>query len=138
MATDRALLGSFLFVSPAASSRTRAPSLGGTSSTRSPADTSCQSSRWPVPPAPSTAQVRCGQAAAHASSRPAWATQARTRSSPQRLLRRADRQRCCQGGGSLVRCRLCWLPVAARYRDPKAVWEPPLDDFGDDTEAGEP
>jgi uncharacterized protein (TIGR02678 family) len=29
------------------------------------------------------------------------------------------------------------LPVAARYRDPKAVWEPTLDDFGDNTEAGE-
>lgn len=33
------------------------------------------------------------------------------------------------------------LPVAARYRDPKAVWEPTLDDIaaaGDDAEAGEP
>jgi uncharacterized protein (TIGR02678 family) len=33
------------------------------------------------------------------------------------------------------------LPVAARYRDPKAVWEPALDDIGaaeDDTKAGEP
>ena len=81
MATDRASLGSFLFTSPAASSRTRAPSLGCTSSTRSPAASSCWASRWPVPPAPSTAHVRCGQAAAHASSRSAWAAQARTRSS---------------------------------------------------------
>jgi uncharacterized protein (TIGR02678 family) len=33
------------------------------------------------------------------------------------------------------------LPVAARYRDPKAVWEPTLDDIGtagNDAEAGEP
>src|SRR5215469_4523514 len=82
MATDRASLGSFLFTSPVASSRTRAPSLGGTSSTRSPADSSCWASRWPMPPAPSTAQVRRGQAAAHATSRSAWAAQARTRSSP--------------------------------------------------------
>ena len=35
-ATDRASLGSFLFTFPVASSRTRAPSLGCTSSTRSP------------------------------------------------------------------------------------------------------
>jgi hypothetical protein len=50
--------------------------------TRLPADTSCWASRWPVPPAPSTAQVRCGHAAAQANSRSAWTTQARTRSSP--------------------------------------------------------
>jgi hypothetical protein len=36
----------------------------------------------PQTPAPSTAQVRSGQAAAHASSRCAWAAEARTRSSP--------------------------------------------------------
>ena len=71
-----------MFTSPVASSRTRAPSSGGTSSTRSPAASSCWPSRWPRPPPPSTAQVRCGQAAAHASSRSAWAAQARTRSSP--------------------------------------------------------
>ena len=35
-----------------------------------------------MPPAPSTAQVRCGHAAAQASSRSAWTTQARTRTSP--------------------------------------------------------
>jgi len=43
--TDRASLGAFLFVSPAASSRTRAPSLGCTSSTRSPAASNCWASR---------------------------------------------------------------------------------------------
>ena len=67
---------------PVASSRTRAASLGGTSSTRSPAAASCWASRWPTPPAPSTAQARCGQACAHPSSRSAWAAQARTRSWP--------------------------------------------------------
>ena len=36
----------------------------------------------PGPPAPPTAQVRCGQAAAHASSRSAWAAEARTRTWP--------------------------------------------------------
>jgi hypothetical protein len=75
-------LGSFLLMSPVASSRTRAASLGGTSSTRSPADSSCWASRWPTPPAPSTAQVRSGHACAHASSRSACAAQARTRSWP--------------------------------------------------------
>ena len=45
MATDRASLGSFLLVAPVASSRTRAPSLGCTSSTSSPAATSCWASR---------------------------------------------------------------------------------------------
>ena len=82
MATERASLGSFLFTAPAASSRTRAPSLGWTSSTRSPAARSCQDSRCPRPAAPSTAQVRSGQATAHATSRSACAVQARTRSSP--------------------------------------------------------
>src|SRR6185437_16197912 len=38
--------------------------------------------RCPRPPAPSTAQVRSGQAAAHASSRPACTALARTRSCP--------------------------------------------------------
>src|SRR6266536_4410649 len=81
-ATDRASLGSFLLMFPAASSRTRAASLGGTSSTRSPAASSCWASRWPTPPAPPAAQVRCGQACAHPSSRSAWAVQARTCSWP--------------------------------------------------------
>jgi hypothetical protein len=38
--------------------------------------------QMPSPPAPSTAQVRSGQSAAHATSRWAWAAEARTRSSP--------------------------------------------------------
>ena len=82
IATERASLESFLFVSPDASSRTRAPSLGWTSSTCSPAATSCWASRCPRPAAPSTAQVRCGQDAAHASSRSAWAAEARIRTWP--------------------------------------------------------
>ena len=81
-ATERASLGSFLFTFPVASSLTRAPSFGCTSRTRSPADSSCWASRWPRPPAPSTAQVRSGQAAAHSSSRLACASLARTRSCP--------------------------------------------------------
>ena len=40
-ATERASLGSFLLVSPLSSRRARAASLGGTSSTLSPAATSC-------------------------------------------------------------------------------------------------
>ena len=87
MATERASFGSFLFTAPVASSRTRAASLGCTSSTRSPAATSCWASRCPRPAAPSTAQVRSGQAAAHASSRSACAAQARTRSWSQQAPR---------------------------------------------------
>ena len=45
MATERASLGSFLFVLPVLSSRARAASLGGTSSTLSPAAISCWASR---------------------------------------------------------------------------------------------
>ena len=81
-ATDRASFGSFLFTSPAASSRTRAASLGCTSSTRSPAATSCWASRCPSPPAPSIAQVRSGPADAQASSRWTCTVEARTRTSP--------------------------------------------------------
>jgi uncharacterized protein (TIGR02678 family) len=43
-------------------------------------------------------------------------------------------------GTGLIRetCAGCTvLPVAARYRDPKAVWTPTLDDFGNDAEDGE-
>jgi translation initiation factor IF-2 len=72
-AAERASFGSFLFTAPAASSRTRAASLGCTSSTRSPAATSSWASRCPSPPAPSTAQVRSG----HACARPAAAAPAR-------------------------------------------------------------
>jgi hypothetical protein len=60
MATDRASSGSFLSVSPDPSSRIRAPSLGGTSSTSSPAAASCWASRCPSPPAPSTRWHRSG------------------------------------------------------------------------------
>jgi len=81
-ATDKASFGSFLLVSPASSNRTRAASLGGTSSTRSPTATSCWASRCPSPAAPSTAQIRSGQAAAHVTSRSAWVAEARTRNSP--------------------------------------------------------
>ena len=81
-ATDRASLGSFLFVSPASSSRTRAASLGGTSTTYSPAATSCWASRCPSPAAPSTAQARPGHDCAHATSCSACDGQARTRILP--------------------------------------------------------
>src|SRR5262249_10487415 len=67
-----------LVVSPAASSRTRAASLGGTSSTCSPAAASCWASRCPSPVAPSTAQVRSGQSRAHITSCSACAGQALT------------------------------------------------------------
>jgi hypothetical protein len=77
-ATDKASFGSFLLVSPACSSRTRAASFGGTSSTRSPAATSCWASRHPSPAAPSTAQARSGHARAHATSCAACAGQALT------------------------------------------------------------
>jgi uncharacterized protein (TIGR02678 family) len=47
------------------------------------------------------------------------------------------------GAGLITATSTGWvvLPVADRYRDPKAVWEPTLDDVGtsgDDAEAGEP
>jgi uncharacterized protein YbjT (DUF2867 family) len=51
-----------------------------------------------VPPAPSTAQVRRGQAAAQASSRPACATQARTRSSPSGSSAAPTATAVCQAG----------------------------------------
>ena len=50
--------------------------------TRSPAATSCWASRFPSPRAPSTAQVRSGQACAQPASFPAWSGHARTRSVP--------------------------------------------------------
>ena len=59
------------------------PSLGGTSSTRSPAASSCWASKWPTPPAPSTAQVRSGHAPRpRRATGSTWAAQARTRSWP--------------------------------------------------------
>jgi hypothetical protein len=44
------------------------------------------------------------------------------------------------GAGLIRQTDAGWvvLPVAARYRDPKAVWEPALDDFENNAEAGEP
>jgi hypothetical protein len=77
-ATDRASPGSFLFVFPDASNRTRAAIFGWTSSTTSPAVTSCWASSFPSPLAPSTAQVPSGHAAAHASSCAACDATART------------------------------------------------------------
>jgi hypothetical protein len=50
-ATERASFGSFLFEVPVESSWTRAPSLGSTSRTCSPAARSCWASRCPRPPA---------------------------------------------------------------------------------------
>jgi hypothetical protein len=70
-ATEKASFGSFWLVFPDCSSRTRAASLGGTSSTCSPAAASCCASRFPSPAAPSIAQARSGHSCAHASSRPA-------------------------------------------------------------------
>ena len=63
-----ASLGSFLFTFPLASSRTRAASLGGTSSTCPRRRPAAGTAGAPGPPAPSTAQVRSGQAVAQASS----------------------------------------------------------------------
>ena len=57
--------------------------------------------------------------------------------SPARMLHAA--QQVLLGAGLIRQTSAGWtmLPVAARYRDPKAVWTPALDDFGDDSEAGE-
>jgi predicted outer membrane repeat protein len=62
-ATDRASLGSFLFGRPVASNRARDARVAGTSTTTSPAATSCWASRWPSPPADSIAQVRASSVA---------------------------------------------------------------------------
>lgn len=58
--------------------------------------------------------------------------------SPAKMLSIA--QEVLLGAGLIRQTDAGWvvLPVAARYRDPKAVWEPALDDFGDDAGAGEP
>jgi uncharacterized protein (TIGR02678 family) len=44
------------------------------------------------------------------------------------------------GAGLVRQTDVGWvvLPVAARYRDPKAAWEPTLEDFADSAEAGDP
>jgi hypothetical protein len=107
-AAERASFGSFLFVLPAASSRTRAASSGWISSTHSPAASSCQASSCPCPPAPSTAQVRCGHAAAQASSCRTWSALARTRSSP-----------------SCSSAALTAAPYANPYADPHQSLPPP-------------
>jgi hypothetical protein len=65
-ATEAASMGSVLRVLPVLSSRARAASLAGTSTTVSPAATSTWAIWRPSPAAPSTAQRRCGQAAAQA------------------------------------------------------------------------
>jgi len=58
--------------------------------------------------------------------------------SPARMLSIA--QEVLLGAGLIRQSDAGWvvLPVAARYRDPKAVWEPALDDFENNAEAGEP
>ena len=50
--------------------------------------------------------------------------------SPARLRSRPSNQ-CCSGLGLVRTCDDGWivLPVAGRYRDPKAVWEPTLEDM---------
>ncbi len=67
-ATDRASLGSFLLTCPVLSRRTRAASLGCTSTTFSPAATSCCASNSPSPAAPSIAHAWSGQVAPQARS----------------------------------------------------------------------
>lgn len=58
--------------------------------------------------------------------------------SPARML--AIAHEVLLGAGLIAVTEAGWvvLPVAARYRDPKAVWEPALDDFADEAEAGQP
>jgi hypothetical protein len=69
MAADRASLGSLLSIRAVFINRTRADSFRGTSTTCSPAPTSCWSNIAPIPVAPSIAQVRgSNAAAAHSSS----------------------------------------------------------------------
>jgi len=65
---DRGCVGSIgLAGLPAPSSRARAASLAGTSTTSSPAPTSCWATVCPSPVAPSTAHRRAGHGAAQAS-----------------------------------------------------------------------
>ena len=69
IAAERASLGSVLSMRPLSSNRTRDDSFGGTSSTRSPAPTSCWANIAPIPVAPSTAHVRGTNSVAHSKSR---------------------------------------------------------------------
>src|ERR1700730_13493148 len=95
-ATDRASFGSVLFTFPVASSRTRAPSLGCTSTTRSPADSSCRPAGdqafgalpapCPLRPARGPCQQPLGLRGAGAHPQLA-----------QRLLGSAERHRCVRG-----------------------------------------
>ncbi len=75
-------MGSFLLTSPLSSSWARAASLGCTSTTRSPAATSCWATKYPRPEAFSTAQVRSGHALAHSLKRASCSGPDRTRNWP--------------------------------------------------------
>jgi hypothetical protein len=57
--------------------------------------------------------------------------------SPARMLGIA--QQVLLGTGLIRETSAGWavMPVAARYRDPKAVWTPTLEDLGEDSEAGD-
>lgn len=66
IAAERASLGSVLSILPLSRSRTRDDNFGGTSTTCSPAATSCWASNAPIPVAPLMAQVRGENGAAHA------------------------------------------------------------------------
>ena len=69
MAAERASLGSVLSIRPLSINRTRAESFGGTSTTCSPAPTSCWANSAPMPVAPSIAHRRGSNRAAHSKSR---------------------------------------------------------------------
>ena len=70
-ATEAASVRSVLWALPAPSSRARAASLAGTSTTSSPPPTSCWATVCPSPVAPSTAHRRAGHGTAQASN---WTT----------------------------------------------------------------
>ena len=78
MAVESASLLSFLPALLEPNSRTRADSVGGTSTTCSPAPSSCWASSLPNPLADSIAQVRSPKGAAHANSRWVWHRSATT------------------------------------------------------------
>ena len=77
-ATDMASFGSFLFDRPVPSTRVRAANVAGTSTTASPAVTSCCASRNPSPSAPSIAHSLDGNGAAHVNRCSTWLRLART------------------------------------------------------------
>ena len=78
-ATARASTWSVFRPPPVSSSRTCEVSVEGTSTTHSPAATSCCASRYPSPLAPSIAHARSGQPSAHVSRSRVDAVVARTR-----------------------------------------------------------